>query len=116
MRYYTDSGYTDEQHLWLCSDGTFARRGAAGGFGGGASGAFQSDSTGRWQATGAGANGTLTLQYSDGSVARHELYWDYEKNRLHLDGKRCCTTTTSAAADPGSGGRHCPPHPPPVRR
>jgi hypothetical protein len=88
VRYHTSSGYTDEQHLWLCSDGSFARRGAAGGFGGGASGAAQSDSTGRWQAEGAGASGTLVLAYPDGSVARYALSWDYEKSRLFLDGER----------------------------
>jgi hypothetical protein len=88
VRYYTATGYTDETHLWLCSDGTFQRRGAAGGFGGGASGAFQGDSTGRWQATGVGANGTLDLLYGDGSSVRHVLYWDYDKNELHIDNKR----------------------------
>jgi hypothetical protein len=88
VRYHTTTGYTDEQHLWLCSDGSFARRGAAGGFGGGASGASQSDGTGRWEASGAGAEGTLVLHYGDGSEARYALWWDYEKNQLFLDGKR----------------------------
>ena len=37
---------------------------------------------------GRGGSGTLTLQFSDGTVARHELSWDYEKNRLFVDGKR----------------------------
>jgi hypothetical protein len=86
--YYTASGYTDEQHLWLCSDGSFKRTGAGGGFGGGASGAFQGDSIGRWQATGAGEFGVLTLHYGDGSTARHELRWDYAENALYLDGTR----------------------------
>ncbi len=88
VRYYTATGFTDEQHLWLCSDGSFARRGASGGFGGGASGAFQADSSGRWTATGAGEYGTLTLHYGDGSTVRHELRWDYEENKLYVDGKR----------------------------
>ena len=87
-RYYTTTGYTDETHLWLCSDGTFIRSGAAGGFGGGASGAFQGGSSGRWQATGAGANGQLTLRFGDGSVAQHELFYDYDKDQLFVDGKR----------------------------
>jgi hypothetical protein len=86
--YYTASGYTDEQHLWLCSDGSFSRQGAGGGFGGGASGAFQADSSGRWTATGAGEHGTLTLSYGDGSQARHELRWDYGSNQLYVDGTR----------------------------
>ncbi len=88
VRYYTATGFTDEQHLWLCSDGSFRRRGASGGFGGGASGAFEAGSTGRWSATGAGESGRLTLQYGDGSVARHDLRWDYGENKLYLDGKR----------------------------
>ncbi len=88
VRYYTATGYTDEQHLWLCSNGTFYRQGASGGFGGGASGAFQADSSGRWSATGRGASGRLVLQYGDGSTAQHELWWDYEKNQLNVDGKR----------------------------
>lgn len=88
VRYYTSSGYTDETHLWLCSDGSFYRRGAAGGFGGGASGAFDASSSGRWQATGAGANGTLILRYGDGSVAEHSLRWDYGESKLYVDDKR----------------------------
>ena len=88
VRYYTATGYTDEQHLWLCSDGTFSRRGAAGGFGGGASGAFQADSTGRWTAAGAGEHGSLTLHYNDGSTAQHQLRWDYQKKELYVDDKR----------------------------
>lgn len=88
VRYHTATGYTDEEHLWLCSDGSFRRRSAAGGFGGGASGAFQGDSTGRWTATGAGEDGALTLRYPDGSEGRYELRWDYGENHLYVDGKR----------------------------
>ena len=88
VRYYTATGYTDETHLWLCSDGTFSRSASAGGFGGGASGAFQGGSSGRWTATGAGADGTLILNYGDGSTARHALRWDYQENKLYVDGKR----------------------------
>lgn len=88
VRYYTATGYTDEQHLWLCSDRSFYRRGAGGGFGGGASGAFQADSTGRWMASGIGEYGRLELSYADGGSAQHELRWDYQKNQLFVDGKR----------------------------
>lgn len=88
VRYYTASGYTDEEHLWLCSDGSFQRRAASGGFGGGASGAFQGDSTGRWTATGAGGHGALTLHYGDGSQGQYQLRWDYQENHLYVDGKR----------------------------
>ena len=88
VRYYTQTGFTDEQHLWLCSDGTFYRSASSGGFGGGASGAFRGDSSGRWQADGAGESGSLTLRYGDGSVVRHELTYDYDADKLYLDDKR----------------------------
>lgn len=88
VRYFTRTGYTDEEHIWLCSNGSFQRRGAAGGFGGGASGAFQSDSTGRWTATGAGEHGTLTLRYGNGQVGEYQLRWDFQNSHLYVDGKR----------------------------
>ena len=88
LRYHTATGFTDEQHLWLCSDGTFQRRGASGGFGGGASGAFQNNSTGSWSATGAGEYGSLTLRHGDGTTSQYELRWDYQENKLYVDGKR----------------------------
>lgn len=70
VRYYTATGYTEEDHIWLCSDGTFYRNTASGGFGGGASGAFGGQASGRWQATGGtGAIGELTLQYGPGAVS-----------------------------------------------
>lgn len=71
-RYYTSSGYTEEDHIWLCSDGTFYRSTASGGFGGGASGAFGGRANGRWQASGgAGAVGELVLQYGPGAVSEN---------------------------------------------
>ena len=47
--------------LWLCSDGSSFLNHEAGGFGGGASGAYQGLGDGRWSATGTGATGTLIL-------------------------------------------------------
>lgn len=88
IRYYTTTGYTEEHHLWLCSDGTFSRSAKSGGFGGGASGAYQGSSSGRWTATGAGEYGALILHFGDGSTFRYELRWDYEANKLYVDGKR----------------------------
>ncbi|MEN8128850.1 MAG: hypothetical protein ABFS45_01370 [Pseudomonadota bacterium] len=88
IRYYTTTGYTEEQYLWLCSDGTFSRSGKSGGFGGGASGAYEGSSSGRWTATGAGEYGALILHFGDGSTSRYELRWDYEANKLYVDGKR----------------------------
>ncbi len=88
LRYYTAPGYTEEQYLWLCSDGTFLKGRKSGGFGGGASGAYQGKVSGRWAATGAGEHGRLTLRYDDGTESGHDLRWDYDKNRLYVDGKR----------------------------
>jgi len=88
LRYYTATGFTEENYLWLCSDGTFRKRRQSGGFGGGASGAHQGEVTGRWTATGSGEYGRLTLRYGDGTTSEHELRWDYDKNKLYVDGKR----------------------------
>ena len=91
LRFFSGSGYTEEQHLWLCSDGTFFRRFDGGGFGGGspgASGAFQSHYDGRWQATGQGAHGQLILNFNGEQTSQYALRWDYEENKLYVDGKR----------------------------
>ncbi len=88
VRLYSGSNYTEEEHIWLCSDGTFQRTSNSGGYGGGASGAFQGGGAGRWTATGAGATGALTLHWPDGSTSRYDLRWDYEENHLYVDGKR----------------------------
>ena len=85
-RYYTASGYTESTELWLCSDGTFYFNDQAGGFGGGASGAFQGLGSGRWTASGAGASGTLVLNWSNGEQSTWSLGYDYEENKLYLNG------------------------------
>jgi len=88
VRFYTASGYTEEQHIWLCSDGRFARKFDSGGFGGGASGAFSGRYGGRWQAQGAGEHGRLYLQFNTGEVSQYQLRWDYSTSKLYVDGKR----------------------------
>lgn len=107
VRYYTTTGYTEEQHIWLCSDGSFFRSTSGGGFGGGASGAFQGRGDGRWTAKGrTDGQGSLILQYGQGAVSRgstpgqdweeysaggdrlvYSLSFD-AKNKLYLDGKQ----------------------------
>jgi hypothetical protein len=87
-RYYTASGYTESTELWLCSDGTFHFNDQAGGFGGGASGAVQGLGGGRWSATGAGAAGTLVLQWSSGERDSWALEYDYQQDRLYIEGVR----------------------------
>jgi len=84
--FYTTSGYTEEDYMWLCPDGRFFRSADSGGFGGGASGAFSGRYAGRWEASGNAQVGTLTLQYNDGDVGSYELTIEDEK--LYLDGKR----------------------------
>lgn len=69
-RYYTGSGYSENQHLWLCSDGSFYHSFGSGGHSmGGASGASQSKGHGRWSANGnVNGEGELVLQFGAGKV------------------------------------------------
>jgi len=87
-RYYTATGYTESTELWLCSDGTFYYNSQGGGFGGGASGAVQGLGNGRWSATGAGRTGTLLLEWSGGDRSSMALEYDYEQNRVFVNGER----------------------------
>lgn len=84
-RFYTTSGYTEEEYIWLCPDG-FYRSFNSGGFGGGASGAFQSKNGGTWTVSGPGTQGSLVLSYNDGSTATYGVA--LEGTKLFLDGKR----------------------------
>ena len=86
--YYTDTGYTESRELWLCSDGSFWYDSQGGGFGGGASGAMHSRGGGRWSATGAGATGTLHLEWSAGGTSSWALEYDYDADRLYVNGER----------------------------
>ena len=87
-RYFTRTGYTESTELWLCSNGEFYYDTQGGGFGGGASGAAQSRGQGRWSATGAGKTGTLILAWSSGERSTLDLMYDYENDRLYVDGDR----------------------------
>lgn len=87
-RYFTGSSYTESTELWLCSDGSFFYNSQGGGFGGGASGAVQGLGQGRWSATGAGATGSLILDWSGGSRTTLDLTYDYEQNRMYVNGDR----------------------------
>ncbi len=86
--FYTNTGYTESRELWLCSDGTFWYDSQGGGFGGGASGAVQSRGGGRWSASGAGASGTLVLEWSGGGSNTWALEFDYDADRLYVNGER----------------------------
>ncbi|NNE07506.1 MAG: hypothetical protein HKN20_02980, partial [Gemmatimonadetes bacterium] len=84
--FFTRTGYTEEDYIWLCADGRFYHSMQGGGFGGGASGAFASSNGGRWSASGGAGAGALTLQYNDGQSATYAL--SLEGTKLFLDGKR----------------------------
>ena len=87
---YSSDGYTNEEQIDLCSDGSFAKSGGGGGFGGGtpgASGAWQHGGSGRWTIT----NGELVLGYPSGEQESYTLSWDDDK--LFLNGYRYFRTT-----------------------
>jgi hypothetical protein len=87
IRYFTSSGYSEESHLWLCSNGHFLDSMKTGGYGGGASGASAGRSAGSWSATGQiHANGRLILRYSDGRQSTHDL--SLSNRKLYIDGKQ----------------------------
>lgn len=90
--FFTRSGYTEEDYIWLCPNGRFFKSFNSGGFGGGASGAFESKNAGVWTVSGSLAEGTLLLAYNDGSTARYSV--TREGTKLFLDGKRYFRETT----------------------
>lgn len=87
-RFYTGSGYTESTELWLCRDGSFHFNDQAGGYGPGASGAYQNATAGRWVATGTGATGTLTLNWANGEQSTWSLEYDYDQGRTYVNGDR----------------------------
>jgi hypothetical protein len=102
--YYTGSGYHEEDHIWLCSDGSYHRSNSSGGFGGGASGAFGGKATGKWQVTGVmPGEGVLTLATGPGVFEGNTTFGDWKEergpsqasfrltlqnNKLHLNGSK----------------------------
>lgn len=87
-KYFTRSGYTESTELWLCPNGDFYFNSQVGGFGGGASGAFQDLASGRWRAEGSGNRGQLFLDWADGSTSQWLLEYDPANDRLFVDGAR----------------------------
>jgi len=87
-KYFTRSGYTESTELWLCPNGDFYFNSQVGGFGGGASGAFQELAAGRWSAEGSGQRGQLFLNWSDGTRSQWLLEYDAANDRLFVDGAR----------------------------
>ncbi len=80
--YYTGSGYHEEDHIWLCSDGSFYRSNSSGGFGGGASGAFGGKGAGKWKVTGVmPGEGVLTLTTGPGVFEGNTTFGDWTEER-----------------------------------
>jgi hypothetical protein len=86
--YVSTSGgsYSRQDNLSLCSNGTFYRGGEMAGSGSAGSAVTSRQNGGRWTADGDGQNGTVTLQYGNGSVERLR----YQKSGLDivLNGKK----------------------------
>ncbi|WP_440903891.1 hypothetical protein ACMZOO_13730 [Catenovulum sp. SX2] len=85
--FYTSSGYTEEQYIWLCGNNTFYKSFNSGGFGGGASGALASKDGGQWRTSGNLNSGTLELYFNDGRISQYTLTHEGD-TKLFLDGKR----------------------------
>jgi hypothetical protein len=80
--YYTGSGYHEEDHIWLCSDGSYYRSNSSGGFGGGASGAYGGKASGRWQVTGTlPETGVLILTSGPGVFEGSTTFGDWTEAR-----------------------------------
>ena len=63
----------EQDYFWLCPGGRFFRSFNSGGFGGGASGAFESGNGGVWRVSGSLDGGELLLTFNDSSTARYRL-------------------------------------------
>jgi len=87
VHYYSGSGYYEEQHIYLCSNGEFRKSFGGGGYtpygDDGASGATQSANAGRWHATGTGNYGTLILDFANGG--RADIGLEYKNNKVYFD-------------------------------
>lgn len=88
--YYTQGDFSESDFIYLCSDGSFSRktRTYSGGITG--YGAMNNSYYGRWQATGQGSSGSITLFNQDGS--RTEFQLEYGKGKkgtgIYLNGNR----------------------------
>ena len=88
----SSTGYSNEEQIDLCMNGSFASRGGGGAIGGLVSGAWQDGGSGLWTIT----NGELLLTYGNGEVASYELSLDGTK--LLLNGYRYFRVATDSCA------------------
>jgi len=88
--YYTQGDFSESDFIYLCSDGSFSRktRTYSGGITG--YGAMNNSYYGRWQATGQGGSGTITLFNQDGSRTEFRLEYGQGKKGMgiYLNGNR----------------------------
>jgi hypothetical protein len=82
----TGGGYSRQDNLSLCSNGTFYRGGEMAGSGSAGSAVVSRQNGGRWTADGDGQNGTVTLQYGNGSV--EQLLYRKSGLDIVLNGKK----------------------------
>lgn len=92
VRLYTGSGYYEEEHIWLCSNGSFFRSSSAGGSSsfGGASAAYGGRGEGVWKAEGELADsGQLILRYGATSFEGNATFGSWQTSggpkELHYD-------------------------------
>ncbi len=91
VRLYTGSGYYEEEHIWLCSDGSFYRNSSAGSADlGGASAAYGGRGEGVWKAEGQlAAAGQLVLRYGATSFEGNADFGSWQTqggpSELHYD-------------------------------
>ena len=88
--FYTQSDFSESDFIYLCPDGNFTRktRTSSGGITG--SGTLYGSYAGRWQASGVGESGTLTLFNDDGSNTQFNIYFGQgnKGTGIYLNGNR----------------------------
>ncbi len=99
LKYYSTQGdFSESDFIYLCSDGSFSRktRTYSGGITG--YGAMNNSYYGRWQATGQGGSGTITLFNQDGSRTEFRLEYGQGKKGtgIYLNGNRFYEEVTNA--------------------
>ena len=83
LHYITSStGYSNEEEIDLCAEGSFAKTGGGGAIGGRVSGTWQDSGSGQWSIS----RGELLLNYPNGQVESYEISLDGTK--LLLNGYR----------------------------
>jgi hypothetical protein len=88
--YYTTSGFSSQDYIYLCADGSFYRKSRDSSVSNLGTGSMRGSNQGRWAANGQGNSGTLQLVNSDGSSVNFQIHYG-EGNKgtgLYLNGSR----------------------------